>query len=176
MTSLKAAITSIGRFLPDKILNNHDLEAMVETSDQWILDRTGIRERRIAEKGTGTSALASAAAQEALSRRGVSADEVDLIIVATVTPDMMFPSTAALVQNNLNAQNAWGYDLSAACSGFLFALESGAALIESGRSNKVIVIPEVDKKFVTPFSEAFQSVVWHCLVSHPQLQMNKTKW
>ena len=140
MTSLKAAITSIGRFLPDKILNNHDLEAMVETSDQWILDRTGIRERRIAEKGTGTSALASAAAQEALSRRGVSADEVDLIIVATVTPDMMFPSTACLVQEKIGASNAWGFDLSAACCGFVYALSVGSQFIASGTHQRVLVI------------------------------------
>ena len=140
MTSFKAAITSIGRFLPDKILNNHDLEAMVETSDQWILDRTGIRERRIAEKGTGTSALAAAAAQEALSRRGVSADEVDLIIVATVTPDMMFPSTACLVQEKIGASNAWGFDLSAACCGFVYALSVGSQFIASGTHQRILVI------------------------------------
>ncbi len=140
MTSFKAAITSIGRFLPDKILNNHDLEAMVETSDQWILDRTGIRERRIAEKGTGTSALAAAAAQEALLRRGVSADEVDLIIVATVTPDMMFPSTACLVQEKIGASNAWGFDLSAACCGFVYALSVGSQFIASGTHQRVLVI------------------------------------
>ena len=118
MTPRRATITSIGRFLPDTVLSNKELESMVDTTDQWIIDRTGIRERRIVDRGTGTSELAAAAAQEALDRRGIGASDVDLIIVGTVTPDMMFPSTACLVQDKLGASNTWGFDLSAACCGF----------------------------------------------------------
>lgn len=140
MTLRRATITSIGRFLPDKVLSNHDLETMVDTTDQWILDRTGIRERRIADKGTGTSELAAAAAQEALDRRGISADDVDLIIVGTVTPDMMFPSTACLVQDKLKASRAWGFDLSAACCGFVYSLTVGSQFIASGAHERVLVI------------------------------------
>lgn len=140
MTLRRATITSIGRFLPEKVLSNHDLESLVDTSDQWIVDRTGIRERRIADKGTGTSELAAAAAQEALDRRGISADEVDLIIVGTVTPDMMFPSTACLVQDKLKASRAWGFDLSAACCGFVYSLTVGSQFIASGAHERVLVI------------------------------------
>lgn len=136
-----AAITAVGHFLPDKRLTNADLEAMVDTSDEWIRTRTGIIERRILDDDDkATSYMASRAAQEALDKRGVSADEVDVIIVATVTPDMLFPATACLVQDAIGASNAWGFDLSAACSGFLFALSTGASFITSGRYDKVLVI------------------------------------
>jgi 3-oxoacyl-[acyl-carrier-protein] synthase-3 len=140
MTLRRAAITSIGRFLPEKVLSNSDLETLVDTSDEWILGRTGIRERRIVEEGTGTSELAAAAAQEALDRRGISADDVDLIIVGTVTPDMMFPSTACLVQDKLGASKAWGFDLSAACCGFVYSLTVGSQFIMSGAHERVLVI------------------------------------
>jgi 3-oxoacyl-[acyl-carrier-protein] synthase-3 len=136
----KAAITSVGRFVPSRVLSNHDLEAMVDTSDQWIMERTGIRERRIAAPGTGVSELAAAAAQEALDRRGIGPDDVDLIIVGTITPDMMFPSTACLVQDKLGANRAWGFDLSAACCGFLYSLSVGAQFIESGAHDRVLII------------------------------------
>jgi 3-oxoacyl-[acyl-carrier-protein] synthase-3 len=136
----RATITSVGRFVPDRILSNHDLEAMVDTSDRWILERTGIRERRIASPGTGTSELAAAAAQEALDRRGIGPDDVDLIVVGTITPDTMFPSTACLVQDKLGATGAWGFDLSAACCGFLYSLSVGAQFIESGAHDRVLVI------------------------------------
>ncbi len=140
MTLRRATITSIGRFLPDKVLTNQDLEVMVDTTDQWILARTGIRERRIVEKGTGASELATAAAQEALDRRGITADDIDLIIVGTVTPDMMFPSTACLVQDKLQASRAWGFDLSAACCGFVYSLTVGTQFIVSGAHERVLVI------------------------------------
>lgn len=140
MTLRRAAITSIGRFVPEKVLSNHDLETLVDTSDEWILGRTGIRERRIVEEGTGTSELAAAAAQEALDRRGITADDVDLIIVGTVTPDMMFPSTACLVQDKLGASKAWGFDLSAACCGFVYSLTVGSQFIMSGAHERVLVI------------------------------------
>ena len=113
---------------------------MVETTDQWITERTGIRERHIVDKGVATSDLAAEAARQCLEKRGVAADEVEAIIVATVTPDMMFPATACLVQDKIGAHHAWGFDLSAACSGFPYALQVGAKLIESGAHKKVLVI------------------------------------
>jgi 3-oxoacyl-[acyl-carrier-protein] synthase-3 len=113
---------------------------MVETNDQWIVERTGIRERHLVDKGVATSDLAAEAAKRCLERRGVSASEVEVIIVATVTPDMLFPATACLVQNKIGAAGAWGFDLSAACSGFPYALQVGAKLVESGVHKKVLVI------------------------------------
>ena len=113
---------------------------MVDTDDRWIMERTGIRERRIVEQGTPTSSLGAEAARRVLSERGVEADEIDLIIVATVTPDMMFPSTACVLQEKIGASNAWGFDLSGACSGFLYALATGAQFIQSGRHSKVLVV------------------------------------
>ena len=136
----RANITGTGSYLPENILTNDDLKKLVDTSDEWIQSRTGIRERRIARTGEASAEMSTHAVHNLMANYSLNADEIDAIIVATITPDMMFPSTAALVQEKLNAQNAWGYDLSAACSGFLFGLESGAALIESGRCRKVIVI------------------------------------
>ena len=140
MNLRRATITSVGRYLPERVLTNQDLAEMVETSDEWIHGRTGIRERRIVERGTGTSELAAKAAQEALDRRGISADDVDLIIVGTVTPDMMFPATACLVQDKIGASRAWGFDLSAACCGFVYSLSVGAQFIASGSHDRVLVI------------------------------------
>ena len=140
MSQHRATITSIGRFLPEQVLSNLDLEGMVNTSDQWIFERTGIRERRIVEKGTGSSELGAAAAQEALDRRGISAEDIDLIIVGTVTPDMMFPATACLIQDKLGASRAWGFDLSAACCGFVYSLSVGAQFIATGAHDRVLVI------------------------------------
>ncbi len=136
----RAAITSIGRFLPPRVLDNHHFEKLVATSDEWIFTRTGVATRHFVEKGVGASELATAAARECLERRGLGPDEVDLIIVATVTPDMMFPATACLVQTNLGASRAWGFDLSAACSGFVYALTVGAQFIESGAHRRVLVV------------------------------------
>lgn len=136
----RATITSVGRFVPERVLANRDLEQMVDTSDDWIVERTGIKERRIVPSGTGTSELAAAAAQEALDRRGIGADDVDLIIVGTVTPDMMFPATACLVQDKLAASRAWGFDLSAACCGFVYSLTVGSQFIRSGAHERVLVI------------------------------------
>lgn len=137
----RAAITAVGHYLPEDRLTNADLEKLVDTNDEWIRTRTGIRERRILrDPDKATSYMATRAAQEVLDRRGISADEIDLIIVGTVTPDMLFPATACLVQDQLGASNAWGYDVSAACSGFLFALATGAQFIESGKHRKVLVI------------------------------------
>lgn len=140
MSVRTAYIRSVGRFLPEKRLTNSDLEKMVDTSDEWIFSRTGIRERRILEPGLGNSYMAIRAARDCLERAGVSAEEVDVIIVGTVTPDMFFPATACLVQKGIGASRAWGFDLSAGCSGFIFSLSTGAQMIESGRYEKVLVI------------------------------------
>ena len=135
-----AYIRSVGRFLPERRLTNQDLEKMVDTTDEWILSRTGIRERRILEPGLGNSYMAIRAARDCLERAGVEAAEVDAIIVGTVTPDMFFPSTACLVQKGIGASKAWGFDLSAGCSAFVFSLTTAAQLIESGRYQKVLAI------------------------------------
>jgi 3-oxoacyl-[acyl-carrier-protein] synthase III len=138
--SQKAFIRSVGRFLPERRLTNLDLEKMVDTNDEWIVSRTGIRERRILDPGLGNSYMATRAALECLQRADVDPAELDAIIVGTVTPDMFFPATACLVQRDLGAFKAWGFDLSAGCSGFVFALTTGAQMIEAGRYKKVLVI------------------------------------
>jgi 3-oxoacyl-[acyl-carrier-protein] synthase-3 len=140
MTERRAGITALGVYVPERVMTNADLEKIVDTSDEWIRTRTGIRERRVVEKGTGTSELACRAARDALRRRGVEPAELDLIIVATVTPDMVFPATACLVQDKLGARKAWGFDVSAACSGFAYALTLGAEFVKSGAHKKVLVI------------------------------------
>lgn len=138
--SVRAKISAVGAFVPPRLLTNADLEKLVATNDQWIVERTGIRERHIVEKGVGTSDLAVEAARVCLANRGIDASEIEVIIVATVTPDMLFPATACLVQDKLGAKGAWGFDLSAACSGFPYALQVGAKLVESGCHKKVLVI------------------------------------
>jgi 3-oxoacyl-[acyl-carrier-protein] synthase-3 len=136
----RARITSLGRHVPERVMTNADLEKIVDTSDEWIRTRTGIERRHVVEPGTPTSAICVPAAGEALERRGISASELDLIIVATVTPDMLFPATACLVQDKLKATRAWGFDISAACSGFVYALTVGAQFVEAGTHSKVMVI------------------------------------
>ena len=136
----KAKITSLGCYVPPRVLTNSDLEKMVETSDQWILERTGIRERHIADSNIATSDMAIEAAKCALAQRGIAASEVQTIIVCTVTPDMFFPSTACLVQHGIGAKGAWGFDLIAACSGFVYGTTTGANLVASGTHKKVLVI------------------------------------
>ena len=137
---LKAKITALGCYTPPRVLTNHDLEKMVETSDQWIMDRTGIRERHIADPEIATSDMAIQAARCALLQRGLDAADLDAILVCTVTPDHMFPSTACLVQHALGARGAWGFDLIAACSGFLYGLTTGAHLVAAGTHKRVLVI------------------------------------
>lgn len=136
----KAKITALGCYSPPRVLSNHDLEKLVETNDQWITDRTGIRERRIAEPDVATSDLAVLAARAALEQRGIAAQDLNMIIVCTVTPDMLFPATACLVQDQLGAKGAWGFDLSAACSGFIYGLTTAAHMVSSGVQSKVLVI------------------------------------
>jgi 3-oxoacyl-[acyl-carrier-protein] synthase-3 len=136
----RARITALGCYVPERVVTNKDLEKIVDTSDEWIRTRTGIEERRYAPKGTPTSELAVRAAQQALERRGIAASELDLIVVGTVTPDMLFPATACVIQEKLKAGKAWGFDISAACSGFAYALTIGVQFIESGAHKKVLVI------------------------------------
>jgi len=137
---VRAKITALGTYVPPRVLNNHDFEKMVETSDEWILTRTGIRERHVVDKGVATSDMATEAAKCALARRGMTPKDLDALVVATVTPDMFFPSTACLVQHKLGAQGLWGFDLSAACSAFVYALQTGAQFVMSGTHKKVMVI------------------------------------
>ncbi|MDP9053871.1 MAG: ketoacyl-ACP synthase III [Acidobacteriota bacterium] len=140
MAAIKAQITSVGCYVPPGVLTNADLEKMVQTNDEWIIDRTGISERHIAGPDVATSDLATCAARAALANRGIDARDLDAILVCTVTPDMLFPSTACLVQHNLGAKNAWGFDLVAACSGFVYGLVTGASFIAAGTHKKVLVI------------------------------------
>jgi len=135
-----AKISALGCYVPPNVLTNHDLEKMVETSDQWILERTGIAERHIAPPEMATSDMAVEAAKVALAERGIEAAELDAIIVCTVTPDMFFPATACLVQDRLGAKGAWGFDLVAACSGFIYGLTTAAHLVMAGTHKKVLVI------------------------------------
>ncbi|HZR66552.1 MAG TPA: beta-ketoacyl-ACP synthase III [Terriglobales bacterium] len=137
---VRAKITALGTYVPPKVMTNKDFEKIVETSDEWILTRTGIRERHIAGKGVATSDLAVEAAKNALAERGIEAGEIEAIVVATVTPDMLFPSTACLVQHKLGGKGIWGFDLSAACSAFVYALQAGAQFVQTGAHKKVLVI------------------------------------
>ncbi|MFZ6033475.1 MULTISPECIES: beta-ketoacyl-ACP synthase III [Melioribacter] len=149
---INAAITAVGMYVPDKVFDNKYFESIVETSDEWIITRTGIKERRILENGA-TSDLAVGAIQDLIKNSDLKPEEIDVIIIATVTPDMFFPSTACLVQDKIGAKNAWGFDLSAACSGFLFALQTGAALIESGRYKKVLVVGADKMSSITDYTD-----------------------
>ena len=150
----RAAITSVGHFLPEDRLTNAQLSEMVDTNDEWIRTRTGITERRILwDQSKATSYMAIRAGAEALEKRGITADQVDVIIVATVTPDMFFPATACLVQAGLGATNAWGFDLSAACSGFVFAVNTGASFIQSGRYKRVLVIGADKMSSITDYTD-----------------------
>ncbi len=136
----KAVITGVGHYVPPKVLSNKDLEKMVETNDEWIVSRTGIKERRVLEGKTGASYMGHQASRMALEHADVDPESVELIITATVTPDMFFPSTACLIQEDLGAKNAWGFDLNGACSGFVYALSTAAQFIESGKYEKVLVV------------------------------------
>ena len=141
MNKIHAAITAVHGYVPDYILTNQELETLVDTNDEWIVSRTGIKERRILKgEGLGTSDMAVPAVNGLLKKRGISAEEIDLIIFCTTTPDMPFPATANILANKIGAVNAWGFDLQAACSGFIFGLTTGAQFIENGKHKKVLVI------------------------------------
>ena len=145
MTKIRAAITAVNGYVPDYILTNKELEKLVDTTEDWILTRTGIEERRILKgEGKATSDMCVEAINKLLEKRGISALEIDMVIVGTVTPDMVFPSTANVICDKIGAINAWGYDVSAACSGFIYALSTGSQFIETGKYKKVVVVG-VDK-------------------------------
>jgi 3-oxoacyl-[acyl-carrier-protein] synthase-3 len=152
MDKRRATITAVGHYAPDTVLSNADLEKMVDTNDEWIRTRTGISERRIMEQGA-SSQMAVRASLNALARRGISGAELDCIIVATVTPDMFFPSTACLVQEEIGAKNAWGFDLSGACSGFLFALVTAQQFVENGLHKKVLVVGADKMSAITDYTD-----------------------
>ena len=135
----RAKITALGTYVPPQVLTNQDLEKLVDTNNEWILERTGIRERHVLAKGLGVSDICVEAAKKCLAARGIPATEIEVIIVGTVTPDMMFPATACLVQDKIGAKGAWGFDVSAGCSGFVYALQAGVKMIESGAHKKVLV-------------------------------------
>ena len=136
----RVKISALGTYVPPRLLTNADLEKMVETNDQWIMERVGIRERHLVDPGVATSDLATEAAKKALAERGIAPSDLDAILVATVTPDMFFPATACLVQHKLGAKNVWGCDISAACSAFLYAVQVGAQFVATGSHKKVMVI------------------------------------
>lgn len=160
MPHRRAYIRAMGHYVPEQRLTNKDLKDMLNVDEEWIVSRTGIRERRILEPGLGNSYMASRAARECLERAGVGPEEVDVIIVGTITPDMLFPSTAALVQREIGAVNAWGFDLSAGCSGFVFALTTGAQLIENGRYEKILVIGSDVQSYFSNYSDSTTSVLF----------------
>jgi len=154
MALKRSKITGVGKYLPDYVMTNEELEKHVDTNDEWIRSRTGIAERRILnDPDKATSFMATNAAEDALKDAGIEAEEIDLIIVATVTPDYLFPATAALVQKRIGAKKAFGFDLSAACSGFLFALSTAGSMIESGRIKKALVIGADKMSSIMDFSD-----------------------
>ena len=161
---VNAAITAVGMYAPDKILDNKYFESIVETNNEWIISRTGIKERRMMENGA-TSDMAAFAVQDLMKNSGLKAEEIDVIIVATVTPDMFFPACACLVQDKIGAKNAWGFDLSAACSGFLFALETGSKLIESGAYKKVVVVGSDKMTAITDYTDRNTCILFGDLAS-----------
>ncbi len=158
--SRRAKISALGTYVPPRVLSNQDLEKLVDTSDEWIFSRVGIRERHIVGEGQATSDMAVEAAKKCLAERGIGADQVEAIIVATVTPDMFFPATACLVQDRLGAKGAWGFDLSAACSGFIYALQVGAKLVESGAHSKVMVIGADTMSSIIDFTDRATCVLF----------------
>jgi len=168
---INAAITAVGMYVPDKIYDNKYFESIVDTHDEWIVTRTGIKERRILENGA-SSDMAANAITDLLASKNMSAEEIDVIIVATVTPDMFFPSTACLVQQKIGAKNAWGFDLSAACSGFLFALETGTKLIESGSYKKVVVVGADKMSAITDYTDRNTCILFGDAASAVLLEPN----
>jgi 3-oxoacyl-[acyl-carrier-protein] synthase-3 len=159
-TSLRAKITALGTYLPPRVLTNADLEKMVDTTNEWIMERVGIRERHIVDKGVAASDLAVAAVKNLLEKHPFDLQEVELIIVGTVTPDMMYPSTACLVQHKLGIENTWGFDVSAGCSGFLFALNAGVKFIESGQYKKVLVIGADVNSSMTDYTDRAVCIIF----------------
>ena len=158
--SVKAKITGVGGYVPPRILTNADLEKMVDTTDEWIMERVGIRERHLADKGVAASDLAVEAVKCLQAKHPFDLQEVDLIVVGTVTPDMMYPSTACLVQHKLGIENTWGFDVSAGCSGFLYALNVGTKFVESGKYKKVLVVGSDVNSSMTDFTDRAVCIIF----------------
>lgn len=160
MADIRSYISAIHHWVPEKVLTNADLEKMVDTTDEWIRTRTGISERRILEDGKASSDMGAEAVKLLLEQRGIDADEIDVIIVATVTPDMFFPSTGNLIQHKVGAKNAFSFDISAACSGFIYALSIGSELIKSGRNSKIVVVGTDKMSAITNYSDRNSCVLF----------------
>jgi len=156
----RAKISALGTYVPPRVLTNKELETMVETTDQWILERTGIRERHLVDKGVAASDLAVEAVRNLLKSHPFDLQEVDLIVVGTVTPDMMYPSTACLVQHKLGIARTWGFDVSAGCSGFVYALNIGTKFVESGQYKKVLVIGSDVNSSMTDFTDRAVCIIF----------------
>jgi 3-oxoacyl-[acyl-carrier-protein] synthase III len=160
LSATRAKITAVGAYVPPRVLTNADLEKMVDTTDAWIMERVGIRERHLVEKGVAASDLAVAAVKNLLASHPLDLQEVDLIVVGTVTPDMMYPSTACLVQHKLGIKNTWGFDVSAGCSGFLYALNAGVKFVESGKYKKVLVIGSDVNSSMTDYTDRAVCIIF----------------
>jgi len=156
----RVKISALGTYVPPRLLTNADLEKMVDTTNEWIMERVGIRERHLVDKGVGASDLAVAAVRNLLESHPFDLQEVDLIVVGTVTPDMMYPSTACLVQHKLGIANTWGFDVSAGCSGFLYALNTGVKFVESGQYKKVLVIGSDVNSSMTDFTDRAVCIIF----------------
>src|SRR5271157_391142 len=157
---IRAKIAALGTYVPPRVLTNKDLEKMVETTDQWILERTGIRERHLADKGVAASDLAVEAVKQLVKLYPVDLQQIDVIVVGTVTPDMMYPSTACLVQHKLGIARTWGFDVSAGCSGFVYALNTGTKFIESGQYKRVLVIGSDVNSSMTDFTDRAVCIIF----------------
>lgn len=157
---IAAKITGVAGYVPPRVLTNADLEKMVDTTNEWIMERVGIRERHLADKGVAASDLAVEAVKKLQAKHPFDLQEVDLIVVGTVTPDMMYPSTACLVQDKLGIKNTWGFDVSAGCSGFLYALNVGTKFIESGKYKKVLVIGSDVNSSMTDFTDRAVCIIF----------------
>ncbi|HMK30622.1 MAG TPA: beta-ketoacyl-ACP synthase III [Terriglobales bacterium] len=157
---VRVKISALGTYVPPRVLTNFDLEKIVATSNEWILERTGIRERHIADKGVATSDLGAAAAIKALAQRGLKPAEVEAVIVATVTPDMMFPSCACLIQHRIGANGMWGFDLSAACSSFVYALQAGSQFVATGAHQRVLVVGADVMSSIIDYSDRATCVIF----------------
>jgi 3-oxoacyl-[acyl-carrier-protein] synthase-3 len=177
MGKINAAVTAVNGWVPEYVMTNHELEKYVDTNDEWIQTRTGIKERRILKgEGKGVSDIIVPAVLGLLKKRGIGADEIDLIICATTTPDMVFPATANVVADKVGATNAWGYDVSAACSGFLFALATGAQFIETGKYKKVLVVGADKMSSILNFQDRATCIIFGdgggCVLLEPNTEGN----
>jgi len=160
LNKTRASITAVGSYLPSKVLNNKDLEKMVDTSDDWIFSRTGIKERRILDKGLGTSLMAINAALKIIKKKNINPLDIDMVIVATITPDMHVSATAAHVASEIGALNAFGYDLQAACSGFLYGMSVASSYIESGKYKKIILIGADKMSSIVDYSDRNTCIIF----------------